>query len=91
MILYNIWVVIGFLKVWPLYWIDFRKVAAEYADFAGGRWRIHGAGCAQVLEKNNYIVDLAHDGEYGPDCALSGIYDIIILDTDIEEIKRLLA
>lgn len=42
-------------------------------------------------KKNNYIVDLAHDGEYGLDCALSGIYDIIILDTDIEEIKRLLA
>ncbi|MCF2676344.1 response regulator transcription factor [Pseudoflavonifractor phocaeensis] len=35
---------------------------------------------AQVLEKNNYTVDLAHDGEYGLDCALSGIYDIIILD-----------
>lgn len=34
----------------------------------------------QVLEKNNYTVDLAHDGEYGLDCALSGIYDIIILD-----------
>ena len=35
---------------------------------------------AQVLGKNNYTVDLAHDGEYGLDCALSGIYDIIILD-----------
>lgn len=35
---------------------------------------------AQVLKKNNYTVDLAHDGEYGLDCALSGIYDIIILD-----------
>lgn len=35
---------------------------------------------AQVLEKNNYTVDLAHDGEYGLDCALSGIYDMIILD-----------
>ena len=35
---------------------------------------------AQVLEKNNYTVDLAHDGEYGLDCALSDIYDIIILD-----------
>ena len=35
---------------------------------------------AQVLEKSNYTVDLAHDGEYGLDCALSGIYDIIILD-----------
>lgn len=35
---------------------------------------------AQVLGKNNYTVDLAHDGAYGLDCALSGIYDIIILD-----------
>lgn len=35
---------------------------------------------AQVLEKNNYAVDLAYDGEYGLDCGLSGIYDIVILD-----------
>lgn len=35
---------------------------------------------AQVLEKNNYAVDLAYDGEYGLDCGLSGIYDLIILD-----------
>jgi len=35
---------------------------------------------AQVLKKNHYSVDLAHDGEYGLDCGLSGIYDIIILD-----------
>ncbi len=35
---------------------------------------------AQVLKKNNYTVDLAYDGEYGLDFALSGIYDIIILD-----------
>ncbi|SDZ08199.1 DNA-binding response regulator, OmpR family, contains REC and winged-helix (wHTH) domain [Evansella caseinilytica] len=34
----------------------------------------------QVLKKNNYSVDLAHDGEYGLDCALSGIYDMIVLD-----------
>ena len=35
---------------------------------------------AQVLEKNNYTVDLAYDGEYGLDCAFSGIYDLIVLD-----------
>lgn len=35
---------------------------------------------AQVLKKNNYSVDLAYDGEYGLDCALSGIYDAIVLD-----------
>ena len=34
----------------------------------------------QVLKKNNYSVDLAFDGEYGLDCGLTGIYDIIILD-----------
>jgi DNA-binding response OmpR family regulator len=34
----------------------------------------------QVLRNNNYSVDIAQDGEYGLDCALTGIYDIIILD-----------
>ncbi|MCM3340288.1 response regulator transcription factor [Paenibacillus sp. MER TA 81-3] len=34
----------------------------------------------QILKKNNYSIDLAFDGEYGLDCGLSGIYDIIILD-----------
>lgn len=34
----------------------------------------------QILKENNYLVDLARDGEYGLDCALTGIYDIIILD-----------
>ncbi len=34
----------------------------------------------QVLRKHNYSVDLAFDGEYGLDCGLTGIYDIIILD-----------
>jgi len=33
-----------------------------------------------VLQKNNFSVELAFDGEYGLDCALTGIYDIIILD-----------
>jgi len=35
---------------------------------------------AQVLKKNNYSVDLCHDGEYGLDMALTGLYDIIVLD-----------
>ena len=35
---------------------------------------------AEVLKKNRYTVDLAHDGEYGYDCAVSNIYDIVILD-----------
>lgn len=40
---------------------------------------------AEVLKKNRYTVDLAHDGRYGLDCALSNIYDIIILDIMIPE------
>lgn len=35
---------------------------------------------SQILIKNNYSVDVSHDGEYGLDCALSGIYDVILLD-----------
>ncbi|MDR3072092.1 MAG: response regulator transcription factor, partial [Clostridiales Family XIII bacterium] len=35
---------------------------------------------AQVLKKNNYSVDLCHDGESGLDEALTDLYDIIILD-----------
>ena len=35
---------------------------------------------AEILKKNHYTVDLAHNGEDGLDNALSAIYDIIILD-----------
>ena len=35
---------------------------------------------AEVLSKKSYAVDIAHDGEYGLDCALTGIYDVIVLD-----------
>ncbi|MDR1795121.1 MAG: response regulator transcription factor [Erysipelotrichaceae bacterium] len=35
---------------------------------------------AQVLKKHNYSVDLAFDGESGLDLALSGLYDIVVLD-----------
>lgn len=35
---------------------------------------------SQILIKNNYSVDVSHDGEYGLDCALTGIYDVILLD-----------
>ena len=44
---------------------------------------------AVVLKKNNYSVDLAHDGEYGLDCGLSGIYDIIILDIMLPKLDGL--
>jgi len=33
-----------------------------------------------ILKKSNFTVDNAYDGEYGLDCALTGIYDFIILD-----------
>jgi len=35
---------------------------------------------AVILQKNKFAVDNAYDGEYGLDCALTGIYDFIILD-----------
>jgi len=35
---------------------------------------------SQVLKKENYLVDLAFDGEEGLDNALTGIYDVIVLD-----------
>lgn len=42
---------------------------------------------AQVLKKNHYSVDLVSDGEYGLDCGLSNIYDIIILDIMLPKIN----
>lgn len=35
---------------------------------------------AEILKKNYYTVDIAHDGELGLELALSGIYDIFIFD-----------
>ncbi len=35
---------------------------------------------SSILKQNNYSVDGAYDGEMGLDYALSGIYDLIILD-----------
>jgi DNA-binding response OmpR family regulator len=35
--------------------------------------------CA-ILKKSNFSVDHARDGESGLDCALSGVYDVILLD-----------
>lgn len=39
-----------------------------------------GEALAHILKKNNYTVDNAFDGEAGLDDALSGIYDVIVLD-----------
>lgn len=35
---------------------------------------------ADLMEAHNYTADLAYDGETGLDDALSGIYDVILLD-----------
>jgi DNA-binding response OmpR family regulator len=43
----------------------------------------------QILKKNRYSVDLALDGEYGLDSALSGVYDIIILDIMLPKLDGL--
>lgn len=34
----------------------------------------------ELLRREGYTADLRHDGESGLDCALSGIYDMLILD-----------
>jgi len=34
----------------------------------------------QILKENKYTVDIVYDGESGLDYALSGIYDVIVLD-----------
>lgn len=35
---------------------------------------------SQILKKNHYTADISFDGESGLDNALSGIYDVIVLD-----------
>lgn len=41
---------------------------------------------SQILKKNNYSVDVVHDGESGLDNALSGIYDLLLLDIMLPEL-----
>lgn len=40
---------------------------------------------SQILKKNNYSVDIVHDGRSGLDYALSGIYDLLLLDIMMPE------
>lgn len=35
---------------------------------------------SQILKKHHYSVDVVHDGEAGLDNAMSGIYDLLLLD-----------
>ncbi len=41
----------------------------------------------QILGKNNYTTDTVYDGESGLDNALTGIYDLIILDIMLPKIE----
>jgi len=43
----------------------------------------------QVLKKNKYDVDGVYNGEDGLDCALTGIYDVIILDIMLPKLNGL--
>ncbi|SFS72788.1 response regulator transcription factor [Paenibacillus sp. 453mf] len=40
---------------------------------------------SQILKKQNYSVDMVHDGRNGLDYALSGIYDLLLLDIMMPE------
>ena len=40
----------------------------------------------QILKKHNYSVDAVHDGRSGLDYALSGIYDLLLLDIMMPEL-----
>ncbi len=44
---------------------------------------------ATILRKNKYLVDVAFDGEEGLDCALTGLYDLIVLDIMMPKIDGL--
>lgn len=44
---------------------------------------------SQILKKQNYTVDMVHDGEAGLDYALSDIYDLIILDIMLPKMNGL--
>ncbi|MBS5704546.1 MAG: response regulator, partial [Butyricicoccus pullicaecorum] len=41
---------------------------------------------SDMLSEENYLVDLAYDGESGLDNAMSGIYDAAILDVMLPDI-----
>ncbi len=43
----------------------------------------------QILRKHNYAVDLRFNGEDGLDCALTGIYDILVLDVMLPKLDGL--
>ncbi|MED5018320.1 response regulator transcription factor [Paenibacillus chibensis] len=44
----------------------------------------------QILKKNHYSVDAVHDGQTGLDNALSGIYDLLLLDIMLPEMDGIM-
>ena len=44
---------------------------------------------AQILKKQNYTVDMVHDGDSGYDYGISDIYDLIILDIMLPKMNGL--
>ena len=47
------------------------------------------AALVQIFHQNKYIVDACYDGESGLDNALSGIYDMIVLDVMLPKMNGL--
>lgn len=47
--------------------------------------RMLAEAVSHILQKNNFAVDLCNDGGAGLDCALSGIYDMVLLDIMLPE------
>ena len=43
----------------------------------------------QILTKNKYLVDAVYDGEDGLNYALTGIYDVIVLDIMLPKLNGL--
>ena len=43
----------------------------------------------QILTKNKYLVDAVYDGDDGLDYALTGIYDVIVLDIMLPKLNGL--
>lgn len=43
----------------------------------------------QILKRNKYLVDAVYDGEAGLDYALTGVYDVIILDIMLPKLNGL--
>ena len=41
----------------------------------------------QIMKEGKYSVDVVHDGETGYDCAMSGIYDVIVLDVMLPKLS----